>query len=147
VQLTWSKFHTLTVDQLYTILALRFEVFVREQRCFYLDPDGKDKIALHLLGEKDNRLCTYLRLFLPTDTEPYLNFGRVVTARSMRHQGYGRRLMEELLRYCQAHYPGVLIICSAQAYLQKFYEEYGFQADGELYEEAGIAHIAMRKKG
>jgi ElaA protein len=33
----------------YNLLKLRSEIFVVEQNCVYLDLDGKDKLALHLL--------------------------------------------------------------------------------------------------
>jgi ElaA protein len=38
-----------------------------------------------------------------------------------------------------------IIKCYAQAYLQKFYETFGFKAIGELFEEDGIPHVLMQK--
>ena len=43
----------LSRDELYEILRLRAEVFVVEQGCFYLDPDGVDRIAVHI-GIRDD---------------------------------------------------------------------------------------------
>jgi ElaA protein len=45
---TWSRFGGLGVDNLYDALALRCRVFVLEQGP-YLDPDGLDRQAWHLL--------------------------------------------------------------------------------------------------
>jgi ElaA protein len=44
-----KAFEALSVDELYNLLKLRSEIFVVEQNCVYLDLDGKDKLALHLL--------------------------------------------------------------------------------------------------
>jgi len=69
----WYKFSELTVEQLYSLLVLRSDIFVVEQHCPYLDPDGKDIFALHLLGIQKDSLVAYLRLFPPTDIENYIN--------------------------------------------------------------------------
>lgn len=50
IKFKWIHFNELTVEQVYSILALRSEVFVVEQNCVYLDPDGQDRFAYHLLG-------------------------------------------------------------------------------------------------
>jgi hypothetical protein len=50
----WKALHfrDLDLDLLYALLRLRAEVFVVEQDCAYLDPDGKDHHSetIHLLG-------------------------------------------------------------------------------------------------
>ncbi len=145
INFKWYQFSDLTVNQLYSALMLRSEIFVVEQNCVYLDPDGKDVNALHLLGHEDNTLVAYIRLFPPTDIENFIVFGRIVTRRSSRTKGYGKNLMNELISYCDKHYPGVIIKCSAQYYLKKFYEGFGFETVGEVYQEDGIPHIAMQK--
>jgi ElaA protein len=144
IHFNWYTFSELTVEQLYAVLALRSEVFVVEQNCHYLDPDGKDVSALHLLGV-DNALSAYLRLFPPTQTQREIIFGRVLTAKSARTKSYGKQLMHELLNYCEAHFPGVTIQCSAQVYLTGFYESFGFSCVGNPYDDVGIQHIRMQK--
>jgi ElaA protein len=141
----WYTFSELTLEQLYAVLALRANVFVVEQQCAYLDPDGKDSSALHLLGMHKDKLVAYLRLFPPTTQESFLRFGRVVTDKSSRSQGYGKLLMHELLTYCQANFPNLAIKCSAQFYLKNFYESFGFTSYGHSYLEDEIPHIAMQK--
>lgn len=145
IKFNWYKFSDLTVNQLYSVLALRSNIFVVEQNCAYLDPDGQDINALHLLGMENDSLVAYLRLFLPNDIESHINFGRVITARSARSKGYGKMLLQEMLDYSNAHFPGVTIKCSAQYYLKKFYEGFGLKAYGEIFKEDGIPHIAMRR--
>lgn len=141
----WYTFKELSVDQLYDLLALRSSVFVVDQRCVYLDPDGKDKNALHLLGEEEGELAAYIRLFPPDHFKKEIVFGRVIIAQSKRKKGYGKKLIEELLQYCDKYFPNIPIKCSAQYHLRKFYEDFGFEAHGEKYKEVGILHIAMQR--
>jgi ElaA protein len=145
IQFQWYKFSDLTINQLYEMLALRSDVFVVEQNCVFLDPDGKDFDAIHLLGQEDQSLVAYMRLIPPTEKENFIFFGRIVTRRIARTKGYGNMLMTELLSYCDKYYPNILIKCSAQYYLKKFYEKFGLNALGEPYGEDGILHIAMQK--
>jgi ElaA protein len=141
----WLSFEKLSSLQLYSILALRSEVFVVEQKCPYQDIDGKDLETLHLLGMEKDHLAAYLRLFLPTPEQNYLVFGRVVSCPSARKKGYGKKLLQEMVNYCDQNFPGLRIKCSAQYYLKNFYESFGFKAYGDIYDEDGIPHIAMEK--
>jgi len=143
MEFIWRKFLELSPDELYSLLALRSEVFVVEQNCVYQDLDNKDQHAIHLLGINEHQIVAYLRIF-PPDQGP-LVFGRVVTASQTRGKGYGRGLLKELLNYCEKHYPDVTIHCSAQYYLKEFYESFGFKTTGKIYNEDGIPHIAMDK--
>jgi ElaA protein len=145
INFNWYKFSELTADQLYSILGLRADVFIVEQNRVCLDPDGKDNYALHLLGLENGVLAAYMRLFPPNDIENYITFGRVLTARFARTQGYGKQLIQQLLTYCDANFPGIEIACSAQHYLKGFYESFGFKTDGDIYEIDGIPHISMRR--
>ena len=146
INFNWYPFSELTVQQLYDVLELRSAIFVVEQQCVYLDPDGKDRSALHLLGRENETVVAYLRLFLPREGQADIVFGRVVTALSARRKGYGIKLLEEMLRYCHKHFPECPIKCSAQYYLKKFYEGFGFIANGEIYQEDNIPHIAMLRE-
>lgn len=145
INFQWYKFSELTVELLYSILALRADVFIVEHNRVCLDPDGKDISALHLLGIEKGTVAAYIRILPPSDIQNYISFGRVVTAKSARRKGYGKLLMRELLDYCNANFPSISIECSAQHYLQKFYEGFGFKANGNVYTIDNIPHISMRK--
>lgn len=145
IHFNWYNFSELSTQQLYALLFLRSNIFIVEQNCAYADIDGKDAHAMHLLGVEQDTLVSYLRLFPPTDTEHYVRFGRIVTEKSARTKGYGKKLMEEMLKYCDSNYPGIGIKCSAQRYLTRFYEHFGFKTYGEPYDEDGIPHIEMRR--
>lgn len=141
----WYQFSELTLEQLYAALKLRAEVFVVEQQCPFLDPDEKDFAALHLLGTQNNQLVAYSRLLLPSSTQSSVIFSRVLMIHPFRRQGYGKQLMAEIFRYCELHYPQIPVECSAQLYLQKFYEGYGMAVCGKVYIEDGILHVPMRR--
>lgn len=145
IKFHWYQFSELTTELLYSVLSLRADVFVIEQNRITLDPDGKDKYALHLLGIKNGKLAAYLRLFPPSNIENTISFGRVVTEKSLRTHGYGKLLMQELFVYCETNFPNVSIRCCAQHYLKNFYESFGFKQEGDIFEVEGIQHIAMRK--
>src|ERR1700733_2518778 len=108
IHFKWFTFSDLSIQQLYDVLALRSDIFVVDQNCVYLDPDGNDIYAIHCLGQEKNKIVAYLRLFPPLDFQNYVKFGRVLTAKSVRTKGYGKKLMEELLHYCHKHYPGII---------------------------------------
>ena len=62
----WKNWSEISRDVLYEILTLRQAIFVVEQECPYLDTDGQDPFAAHVLGySDDNTLLCYSRVFLP----------------------------------------------------------------------------------
>ncbi|MCA0244492.1 MAG: GNAT family N-acetyltransferase [Proteobacteria bacterium] len=139
----WQRFSELGRDDLYDALALRCRVFILEQGP-YLDIDGVDRRAWHLLGRGEaGELHAYLRAIDPGIKYAEPSIGRVITAPEVRGSGLGRALMIEGLQRCQAAWPGQGVRISAQARLQAFYGSLGFQAVGEPYPEDGIPHLEM----
>lgn len=139
-----KPFDALTARELYAILALRGEVFVVEQRCAYLDPDGHDPAAWHLWsGDGDGRVLAYARVFPPGVKCPEACIGRVVTSPSVRGTGIGRALMARALEVVARECGDVPIHLSAQAHLERFYGSFGFERVGENYIEDGIPHVGM----
>ncbi|MBV4461559.1 GNAT family N-acetyltransferase [Pseudomonas sp. COR58] len=134
-------------EQLYAILKLRSEVFVVEQRCAYLDPDGQDLEGdtCHLMGWQGDELVAYLRLLDPQSQGGDVVIGRVLTAPSGRGKGLGHEMMEQALKQAEKHWPQVPVYLSAQAHLQGYYGRYGFIVAGEEYLEDDIPHIGMRR--
>lgn len=143
IEFKWYKFEQLTPELLYQLLQLRSEVFVVEQNCLYLDADGNDYDAWHLLGLENNKVVAYCRLMNMNALNKPLKFGRVVTALSVRSKGYGKALLKAFFNYCTSNFPLRQINCSAQAHLVSFYQAFGLQPLGEVYLEDGIPHIAM----
>jgi ElaA protein len=142
-------FKALSLEQLYTIMALRQEVFVVEQHCPYLDADGNDQVAHHLMGyDEQGRLATYVRI-LPVGVsyKNHASIGRVITAPFARGQRLGRPLMQTAIEQLSQLYGAAIPIkLSAQAHLQGYYGSVGFEAVGEMYLEDGIPHVGMVRK-
>jgi ElaA protein len=138
-------FAKLSLQELYDSMALRQEVFVVEQDCPYLDADGKDEAGHHLLGYNANgKLIAYTRLLPPGISYPdYASIGRVVTSPSARRTGAGRVLMRESISWCARLYGEVPVKISAQVYLTRFYESFGFEKVGAEYLEDDIPHVGM----
>jgi ElaA protein len=138
-------FAKLSLQELYDSMALRQEVFVVEQDCPYLDADGKDAAGQHLLGYNDTgMLIAYARLLPPGISYPeYASIGRVVTSPAARRTGAGKQLMRESIDWCRRLYGDVPLKISAQVYLIRFYESFGFKQVGAEYLEDDIPHIGM----
>ena len=140
----WHRFDQLSPAQLYEMLAFRQAIFVVEQRSPYLDLDGRDQSAWHLLLRRDGALAGYLRL-IPASNE--VRIGRVAVAAARRGQGVGRRLIEAALQRCRTDLPRYPVVLSAQAYLVPFYRSFGFAVVGEPYDDYGVPHVDMLKEG
>ena len=139
----WKRFNELELIELYSILQLRERVFVVEQACVYLDCDGLDPKAWHLCGYQDDQLHAYLRVFPPNIKYKELSIGRVVTAREVRKSGLGKSLLTQALSKIQETFGESAIRISAQAHLEKFYENFEFRRQGNEYLEDNIPHIEM----
>jgi len=140
-----KHFSQLSTTELYEAIGLRLEVFAVEQDCPYQDADGKDYESWHVLGvDHEETMVAYARI-LPKGIayKNYASIGRVVSKPSKRGTGLGKQLMEKTMRYIHELLPDQAIKISAQAYLIKFYEGFGFEIIGEEYLEDGIPHIGM----
>ena len=154
------SFSELTVYELYAALSLRQEVFCVEQNCVYLDTDGKDLLAYHLLVYADlpknaadteggnstleEALVAYTRL-LPRGVAyaDYASIGRVTNSLKVRGYGVGKKLMEESIRQMGILFPNEPVKIGAQTYLLKFYTALGFVSTGHEYLEDDIPHTSM----
>jgi len=148
MELKWKikPFEALTVHELYDLLKLRSEIFVVEQNCVYLDLDGKDKKALHLIGEYDGKIVAYARLFDAGISFDNTSIGRVVVDANYRDKKWGHTLMQEAIAGIKSNFGKEEITIGAQLYLKKFYESHGFVQISEMYLEDDIPHIHMNRK-
>ena len=141
-----KKFNELTIQELYSILRLRSEIFVVEQDCVYQDLDGKDAKALHVIGIENNEVVAYTRVFKSGDYFDIASIGRVAVHKDRRKYGYGKDIMQASINVVNDKLKEQKIKISAQKYLSRFYTELGFKAIGEGYLEDGIPHIEMLKE-
>lgn len=145
LEYTLINFSDLSKEDLYDIMRLRQEVFVVEQNCPYLDADGKDKNAWHLMGKSaDGALMTYARLLDEgVSYTGYASIGRVINAQKIRGTGAGKELMRVAIENMGRLYPQWPVKIGAQSYLKRFYEHFGFHDIGVHYLEDGIPHMEM----
>lgn len=153
----WKAFAELTTREVYDLLNARSAVFVVEQQCTYVDIDGLDLPAWHLLAYGRARdgapleLAGYLRVLLPdgnADDEhgrDAIRIGRVLTTAPFRGTGLGRRLLATTLAHVARQWPGVPLSLHAQAHLQHFYGGFGFAPSSDVHDDAGIPHIWMSR--
>jgi ElaA protein len=173
-EITWTlrPWTSLTAGELHALLQLRSRVFVVEQQCVFLEIDGRDPDAFHLLGTVreplpeppgahagvgdapspealaigDRHLAAYARVFAPGMRYADAScVGRVATHPSARGTGAGRAVMREAIAACESRWPGVPIGLEAQRHLEPFYESLGFRTSGAMYLEDGIPHVPMRR--
>ena len=126
------------------VAALRTRVFVDEQGVPpEIEQDAADATAVHVLSrDRAGRVVATGRLLLDG---PRATIGRMAADAAVRGRGHGAAVLAELRR--QAVLRGVAEIeLHAQVTARRFYERAGYTAVGEEYEEAGIAHVTMRRR-
>ena len=140
-------FAVLSTNELYALLRLRQEVFVVEQDCIYLDLDGRDQQAIHMLCWSGTELLAYQRCLEPGLSYAESSIGRIVVAPAGRGTGLGNELVSRGIDYNLERWPTSAIRINAQAYLEAFYNRLGFAAAGDQYDEDGIPHLQMLHQG
>ena len=136
-----KPFAELSATELYEILKARFAVFYMEQHCYYQDMDNIDYKCIHLALHRRGKVIAYARLFKGRETGQWIA-GRTLTIE--RKQGFGKFIMEQTLLEAQRQGATSLLI-HAQLQAVPFYEKLGFTTVGEVFQEADIAHILMKK--
>ncbi len=148
IRFDWHEFAALSPAQLYELLQFRQAVFVVEQASPYPDLDGRDSEARHLALRRDGLLIGCLRLIPPDDAAgPTVRIGRVAVAEGERGKGLARLMMAEGLRLAGALYPGSDLMVGAQTYLEPFYLSLGFFTSSAPYDDYGVPHIDMVRRG
>ncbi len=139
-----KHFNELNTIELYQLLSLRTEIFVAEQKSIYNDIDFKDYYAYHLMLLDNDKVIACTRIFFNFLNNPNLaSIGRVVVDAQYRRQKYGIEIMEKSIEYIKQNKEMKHIQISAQSYLLKFYNSFGFNVIGEEYIEDGIPHHKM----
>lgn len=119
--------------------AIRHVVFVEEQRVpVHEELDDNDIHCLHALAHVDGQVIGTGRLL------PDGHIGRMAVLRTWRGSGVGQALLLALVEAARARGHADVAL-SAQLHAQGFYARHGFVAYGDVYQDAGIAHIAMRR--
>ena len=117
---------------------IRFAVFVEEQGVpAELEMDERDAQCVHALAFEGNEAVGTGRLL------PDGHVGRMAVLKSWRGRGVGAALLERLVKAARERGDREVLL-SAQLHALGFYRAHGFSPYGEVYQEAGISHQAMR---
>ena len=145
--LAWRcvAFDALSPRDLQGIYMARQRVFAVEQNCAFLDADGYDELAHHLVAwlADEREPQAYARLLPPGAKYADASIGRVLTSSAARGRGLGRELMRRALALVGSTWPGSAVRISAQTRLEAFYASLGFVATGRPYLEDGVDHTEM----
>ncbi|MES2418717.1 MAG: GNAT family N-acetyltransferase [Bacteroidota bacterium] len=130
-----------TKQELEKVFAIRKIVFVDEQGC---PPDiewANEEESIHFLAISDHFPCGACRW---RKTNKGYKLERFAVLKDFRGQGIGRALIASAL----ADLPddATYIYLNAQLDAVSLYAKFGFIAEGDQFEEAGIQHFRMVKK-
>lgn len=143
-------------DELPALYAVREEVFVRGQGVpAELELDALDAAADHAVARTSGVVVGTGRLVdgrideagqLVAGTSGAVGtIGRMAVLGGARGSGVGRALLDLLVT--RAGERGLPVVeLHAQLHARRFYERAGFTAFGEVYLEAGIEHVGMRRR-
>ena len=132
-------------EDLPAVFALRHEVFVVGQDVPEdLERDEHDDVVDHGVALVDGVVRATGRLLPPTEPGGAATVGRMAVDEAARGQGLGAAvltLLEETAR--ERGWPSVEL--HAQVHARGFYDRAGYVPYGDVYLEAGIEHLSMRK--
>ena len=143
-------------DDLAALYALRYEVFVIGQAVPEdLERDELDATATHAVAVALGRVVGTGRLvngrideqgrLEPGSPGSVGTIGRMAVAQDARGTGTGRALLDLLVEAAaERDLPAVEL--HAQVHARGFYERAGFTPFGDVYLEAGIEHLGMRRE-
>ncbi|MEH2060964.1 MAG: GNAT family N-acetyltransferase [Nostoc sp.] len=131
-------------QELLAIQAIRIAVFQEEQGVdAALEFDGKDAICEHLIAYLNEEVVGTARIRYLDDKTAKIE--RLAVLSTARGQGIGKKIMENALEVIDnKNIPEVVI--HAQEYVKFLYKKLDFVEEGEVFEEASIPHVKMRKK-
>lgn len=138
----------------HALYKLRVDVFVHEQECPYAEIDhvDADPGTTHVLAWAPTtgagpgapgreELVATLRVFGSGAPGGVMHIGRVCTSPAWRGRGIAARLIRDALDRCGDR----PVEIGAQAYLEQWYEQFGFRRSGPDYLDGSIPHLPMRR--
>ena len=121
--------------------AIRHKVFIEEQGVPEdLELDEFDPLAMHALAFQGSECVGTGRLVNIGGGNGQI--GRMAVLPGFRKNGVGHAILKRLVDQAQSE-GMVSLILHSQVTAIPFYEKHGFQAQGDIYDEAGIAHRNM----
>lgn len=141
-----KRYKDLTIEELYSILKVRNEVFVVEQNCPYQDCDGKDKKAYHLFLEDNGDVIAYTRILEKGVSYDEISIGRFLVQEKHRRKGLAKEMLKRAINFIEESLNEKSIRLSGQVYIKDLYKSFGFKEVSDIYLEDNIPHVEMLYK-
>ena len=120
--------------------AVRREVFVHEQGIpEALELDAMDPQCLHVLAIDGSGRAVGTGRLLPDG-----HVGRMAVLARARGLRVGSAILERLIA-AAGEGGHATVVLSAQVHAEPFYARHGFAREGDVYDDAGIPHVTMRR--
>jgi len=121
-----------------TLRSIREAVFVMEQHVpAELEWDGIDQDCVHVIAYAPDRSAVGTGRLLRDG-----HIGRLAVLSPWRRRGAGSALLSTLIAVARTR--GIdCIVLNAQTHALAFYERFGFVAEGDDFDDAGIPHRRM----
>ena len=118
---------------------IRTAVFIEEQGVDSSDEyDAFEEVSHHYLVTLDSKAVATARWrFTPNG----IKLERFAVLPTYRGEGIGKYLLDQVIEEVQKHSKPIYL--HAQIQVVDFYQKFGFEKEGELFEEAGIQHFKM----
>lgn len=136
--------------QLDVVLEVRKKVFIDEQNVPLeeeideFDIINDDKV-IHFALYSDEICIGTIRII---NTENYIKIGRVAILKDYRNKGYGKYMIENMLKFIENNdifkSKNKYYYLEAQLHALNFYQSLGFKEYGDVFLDAGIEHKKMK---
>ena len=122
-------------------MPIRLSVFVQEQNVpLEEEVDEMDPLCVHALAINSEGLSIGTGRLLPDG-----HIGRMSVLQAFRGTGVGSAVLDALIRRAK-ELAFEEVILHAQTHAKDFYRLHGFQEEGEMFYEANIPHLKMRRR-
>ncbi|MDQ0253913.1 putative GNAT family N-acyltransferase [Evansella vedderi] len=132
-----------TEEELKDAYNVRRKVFIEEQQVpEEIEVDEHEAESIHFVAYDNGEAvgAGRLRVF-----EDYGKAERVCVLASHRKKGVGELIMSKMEERAQAEGKPVLKL-NAQTHAEPFYKKIGYVTSSDLFYDAGIPHVAMKKE-
>jgi len=120
---------------------VRYAVFVEEQKVpVDIELDAFDPQCVHAVAYAPDGTAVGTGRLLPD-----AHIGRMAVLREFRGRGVGSLILRRLMA-CARQRGDAEVVLSAQTHARAFYAAHGFVPEGDLYLDAGIEHVLMRRR-
>jgi predicted GNAT family N-acyltransferase len=137
----WKMRIATSDEDVLKVMVVRGIVFIEEQQ---VDWEGEidefEQDSVHILGEDGGQPVATGRLRFLADGRTKVE--RIAVRPAWRGRGYARDIVQFMLDHA-AEQGARSYVMHAQVHLQKFYEDFGFHREGDIFVECGIDHITM----